>query len=178
MTLGTSIIITSVTLALLQYFENSSQDRVLRARQRLRSEFADVLKALDALTANHPEPTATTMRERYDKLVNFNAKGAGVLLIALFIVFGLVVLLHAVHTFASLDDLAEAFRNNIANVFSYVRIVLDVCLVAIVGVAGVHLYRKNRIMADYQRDVEEAIKTAKTAVSLAEAAVRRGKNQE
>lgn len=177
MTLGTSIIITSVTLALLQYFENSSQGRVLHARQRLRSEFADVLKALDTLTDN-PDPTATTMRDRYDKLVNFNAKGAGVLLISLFIVFGLVVLLHAVHTFASLDDLAEAFRNNLANVFSYVRIVLDVCLVAIVGFSGVHLYRKNRIMADYQRDVEEAIKTAKTAVSLAEAAVRRGKNQE
>ena len=84
MTLSTSIIITSVTLALLQYFENSSQDRFLRARQRLRSEFSEVLKALDTLTDNHPDPTATIIRDRYDKLVNFNVKGAGVLLIALF----------------------------------------------------------------------------------------------
>ena len=139
--------------------------------------FSDVLIALDTLTDNHPDPTAKTMRDRYDKLVNFDVKGAGVLLIALFMVFSLVVLLHAVHTFASSDALSEEFRDLLGIVTSYARIVLDAGLVAIVGFAGVRLYRKNRVMTVYQRDVEVAIETAKTAVSLAEAAVRRGKNQ-
>lgn len=170
MTLSTSIIITSVTLALLQYFDTSNQNRVKHAGLRLREEFAN--HVLDDLNTKFTDnPTATKIRETYDNLVNFSVEGANVLLNTLFVVFALVVLLHSVHTVASLDDLAKVTQDTIVKVVSYVRVGLDFVLAAIVLLVGGRLYQTNRTVTEYQRSVDKAISNAKTAVSLARAAV-------
>ena len=175
MTLSTSIIITSITLALLQYFEISSQNRVANARRMLRDEFVGVLKALDDMFIANSNQTATNIRKNHDDLAIFNVQSTGFLWIALFVVFASVVLIHAVHTFASLDDLTNQIQDSLAKVISYARLIVDVGLMAIVVIAGFHLYRKNRSVAGYERKVDEAIKTAKTAISLARDAANRDK---
>jgi len=176
MALSTSIIITSVTLALLQYFENSNQNRVTNARRMLREEFADVLKALDDMFSENSK-TAKNIRKNHDDLANFDfdTQRTGLLWIALFVVFASVVLIHAVHTFASLDDLTNQINDSLAKVVSYARLIVDVGLMAIVVGAGFHLYRKNRSVVGYEQDVDKAIKTAKTAISLARDAAHRDK---
>lgn len=180
MTLSTSIVIMSVTLALLQYFENLYQNRVTQARQGLRDEFAEhvftehVFADLKAMTRDYPNSTATKIEKRYDELVIFNVKSANLLLNTLFVVFALVVLLHAAHTYASLDDLAKLTQDTIVKVISYVQIGLDAGLTVIVVFVGARLYRTNRAVARYQRQVDEAIESAKTAVDFAKSVVNIG----
>lgn len=141
----------------------------------LRDEFVGVLKALDDMFIANSNQTATNIRKNHDDLAIFNVQSTGFLWIALFVVFASVVLIHAVHTFASLDDLTNQIQDSLAKVISYARLIVDVGLMAIVVIAGFHLYRKNRSVAGYERKVDEAIKTAKTAISLARDAANRDK---
>lgn len=143
----------------------------------LREEFADVLKALDDMFRANSNQTAKNIRKNHDDLANFDfdTQRTGRLWIALFVVFASVVLIHAVHTFASLDDLPNQINDSLAKVVSYARLIVDVGLMAIVVGAGFHLYRKNRSVVGYEQDVDKAIKTAKTAISLARDAAHRDK---
>lgn len=139
----------------------------------LRDEYKDVLPYLDSMLGGiNPVPEAKELLADYDNLVNFNLKSAQRLLTSLFVIFALVVLLHAVHTFVSLGEVGNTIRESLTGVTSYVRLVLDVGLVAVVGIAGSHLYRKNKELNRYQGEVGQAIATAKTAVSFARAAER------
>ena len=174
MSLSTSIIITSVTLALLQYFEKRNHDQVEYARQLLRDEYKDVLPYLDSMLGGiNPVPEAKELLADYDNLVNFNLKSAQRLLTSLFVIFALVVLLHAVHTLVSLDQVGNTIRQVLTVGASYFQLLLDVGLVAVVGISGGHLYRKNRELNSYQGEVGQAIETAKTAVNFARAVIHR-----
>ena len=161
------VILTSVTLALLQYFENSNRVRVANARDTLREKFENLLLDLSAMLPDQ-SPMIDKIRREYDNLSNFRMIGMGVLLKTLFSVFLIVVILHAAHTFTTLN-IADTIASSITDIAPYVVFFLEIALIGIVAVAGFRLYKIHRDVAQYETNVESSIKEAEIAVGVAHA---------
>jgi hypothetical protein len=161
------VILTSVTLALLQYFENSNRVRVANARHTLRDKFENLLPDLSAMLPDQ-NPMIDKIRQEYDNLSNFRMIDMGVLLKTLFSVFFVVVFFHAARTFTTLK-ISDTIASFITDTAPYVVFGLEIVLIGIVAIAGFRLYKIHRDVAQYETNVESSIKEAEIAVGVAHA---------
>ena len=161
------VILTSVTLALLQYFENSNRVRVANARHTLRDKFENLLPDLSAMLPDQ-NSMIDKIRQEYDNLSNFRMIDMGVLLKTLFSVFFVVVFLHAARTFTTLK-ISDTIASFITDTAPYVVFGLEIVLIGIVAIAGFRLYKIHRDVAQYETNVESSIKEAEIAVGVAHA---------
>ena len=157
------VILTSVTLALLQYFENSNRVRVANARHTLRDKFENLLPDLSAMLPDQ-NPMIDKIRQEYDNLSNFRM----IDIKTLFSVFSVVVFLHAARTFTTLK-ISDTIASFITDTAPYVVFGLEIVLIGIVAIAGFRLYKIHRDVAQYETNVESSIKEAEIAVGVARA---------